>query len=321
MSDVYPRLVANQIRWWEKRIQENVWSYTLLRNFFDRNDLIKQIPEGLLKFDVYRWEKMPPGRISADVSNIPDAIPGITEESIDLVTFVTKVVLPFTTMDRWRNNPMGIGGGNMMQQVIDQQMKPLYLQLEQFLARGDDMKDTLYKDPFSGQGKFLGLFNGGTTFAAGGGDDIVSAAGDYIASFSTARKAMKKAAFEKLKYMMLSDLEPEDGAQQGANLYVTYTPITEYRALMERPDVAGWIASDNFIDKAETDYKIVVTTPKTNEGNPTYELIQGYNFKVIPLFGGYLSGKGQYETIIIHSCALKIHFKDAIQVSGTLTIS
>ncbi len=321
MSEVFPRLVANQIKFWETKIQENVWSYTKLRNFFDLNNLIRNIPEGLLKYDVYRWEKLPPGRITADVSNIPDAVPGISEESIDLVTFVIKVVLPFTTMDRWKNNPMGIGGGNMMQRVIDQQMKPLYLQLEQFLARGDDMKDILYKDPFSGQGKFKGLFNGGTAFAAGGGDNIVTAAGDYIASFSTAIKAMKKAAFEKQKYMILSDLEPHDGAQQGNNLYVTYTPISEWRAIMERPDVAGWMESDNFIDKAGTDYKITVTTPKTNEGNPTYELIQGYNFKVIPLLGGYLSTKGQYETIIIHSCALKIHFPKAIQNSGTLTVS
>lgn len=320
MSEVFPRLVANQIKWWEKRIQENVWSYTELRNFFDQNKLIKTIPDGLLKYDVYRWEKMPPGRITADVSNIPDAVPGITEESIDLVTFVTKVVLPFTTMDRWKNNPMGIGGGNMMSQVIDQQMKPLYLQVEQLLARGDDMKDTLYKDPFAGQGKFKGLFNGGTTFAAGGGDDVVSAAGDYIASFVTAKKALKTAAFQKQKYMILSDLEPEAGAEQGANLYVTVVPKTERQALMERDDVAGWIASPNFIDKAGTDYKIAVLTPKTNEGNPAFELIQGYNFKVIPLFGGYLSGKGQYETIIIWSGALKFNFTKSVQVSGTLTV-
>ena len=319
MSEVYPRLAPLQVKYIQKQIIDQSWNITFLRKFFKLNNLIRNIPEGLLKFDTYKWEKMPPGRIAADIQNVPDAIPGITTESVDIIHLVTKIVLPYTTTLRWKNNTIGIGGGNMMQQVVSQQMKPMYQQVEQLIARGDDMKDSVYKDPFIGQGKFKGLFNGGATFAAGlGADNDVAAAGDYIASFVTAKKALKNAAFEKQKYMIVTDLEPEAGAEQGNNLYVTYTPITERRAIMERPDVAGWITSPNYLDNAGTDYKMVVMTPFTSDGYPAVELIQGFNFRTIPLLGGYLNSKAQFETIVVWSGVVKIHFTGAIQDSGTL---
>ena len=209
----------------------------------------------------------------------------------------------------------------MMGRVVNQQMRALYQQVDQFLARGDAFKDPIAGDFMAGAGLFLGLFNGGTAFTAGlGSDDVVNAAGDYISSFSRAKKALKKASFEKRKYMIMSDLDVEDAAQQGANLYVTYTPITEYRAIMERPDVAGWIASHNFIDAAETDYKMLVTTPFTSEGKPAYRLLQGFNFRAIPLYGGALNGKLQYEVAVLWSGVLEFLFADSVQVSGTLTI-
>lgn len=319
---VYPRLTPNQVKFIQTEIEEQTWNNTLLRNFFDVNGLIKNVPEGMLKVETTIWEKLAPGQIGADIYNLPDSVPGFKVQTANLMTLGTKVVLKMGDVDAWKNNPLGIGGGDMMGSVINQQMRPLYQQVDQFLARGDAFKDPVLGDLMHGAGLFLGLFNGGTAFGAGGGgDDGMVAAGDYIASIATAKKALKKASFEKKKYMIMSDVDVEEDAQKGAHLYVTYTPITEYRAVLERPDIAGWIASDNFIDQAGTDYKMLLTTPFTSEGRPAYRLLQGYNFKVIPLNGGYVNGNLQYETAVVWSGVLEFLFADACQVSGTLNFA
>jgi len=323
MSSYYGNLTPNQVKFIQAEIEEQTWNNTLLRNFFSVNKgLIRNIPEGLLTYETQIWEKLKPGKIGADIYDLPENTPGFRVEEAKIMVLGTKIVLGYSDILRWRNNRQINGGGDMMGRVINQQMRALYQQVDQFLARGDAFKDPIEGDFMAGAGVFTGLFNGGTTFAAGlGGDDIVNAAGDYIASIVTAKKALKKAGFEKKKYMILSDLDVEEGAQQGANLYVTYTPITEYRAILERPDIAGWIASHNFIDEAETDYKMVLTTPYTSEGKAAYRLIQGFNFRAIPLYGGALNGSFQYEVAVIWSGALEFLFADAAQVSGTLTLA
>lgn len=320
---LYANLSPNQVRFIQSEIEEQTWNNTLLRNFFEVNPgLIRQIPEGLLTYETQLWEKLQPGRIGADIYDLPQNTPGFKVQEAKIMVLGTKIVLGYGDVLKWRNNRLIDGGGDMMGRVINQQMRALYQQVDQFIARGDAMKNPLAGDFMAGAGLFTGLFNGGTTFGAGdGGDDIMNAAGDYIASLATAKKALKKNGFEKQKYMIFTDVDVEEAAQQGTSLYVTYTPITEYRAVMERPDVAGWIASHNFIDEAETDYKMVITTPYTSEGKPAYRLIQGFNFRAIPLYGGALNGKLQYEVAVIWSGAFEFLFPQSAQVSGTLTLA
>ncbi len=319
---VYPRLTPNQVKYIQTEIEEQTWNNTLLRNFFEVNGLIKNIPEGMLTYETTIWEKLAPGQIGADIYNLPDSVPGFKVQLGKLMTLGTKVVLKMGDVDKWRNNPLGIGGGDMMAQVINQQMRPLYQQVDQFLARGDAFKNPVLGDLMHAAGVFLGLFNGGTTFGAGlGGDDGMVSAGDYLGSVPTAKKALKNAGFEKKKYMIMSDVDTEEDAQKGAHIYVSSIPVTEYRLMLERPDIAGWIASPNFIDQAGTDYKILFTTPFTSEGRPAYRLIQGYNFKVIPLNGGYVNSSLQYETAVIWSGFLEFLFGASCQVSGTLNFA
>jgi len=66
---------------------------------------------------------------------------------------------------------------------------------------------------------------------------------------------------------------------------------------------------------------MVLTTPYTSEGKAAYRLIQGFNFRAIPLYGGALNGSFQYEVAVIWSGALEFLFADAAQVSGTLTLA
>lgn len=323
MSSTYGNLTPNQVKFIQAEIEEQTWNNTLLRNFFSNDvnpGLTRKIPEGMLTYETQLWEKLQPGKIGADIYDLPENTPGFKVQEAKIMVLGTKIVLGYSDILRWKNNKLINGGGDMMGRVVNQQMKALYQQVDQFVARGDAFKNPIAGDFMAGEGLFTGLFNGGVTFAAGGGDDIVSAAGDYIASFATAKKALKKASFEKKKYMIMCDLDVEEAMQQGNNLYVTYNPITEYRALLERPDVAGIIASDNFIDQAGTDYKMLVTTPYTSEGKPAYRLIQGFDFRAIPLFGGALNGKLQYEVAVIWSGALEFLFNAASQVSGTLTL-
>ncbi len=325
MASYYGNLTPNQVKFIQAEIEEQTWNNTLLRNFFNNSvnpGLTRKIPEGLLTYETQLWEKLKPGKIGADIYDLPENTPGFKVQEAKIMVLGTKIVLGYSDILRWKNNKQINGGGDMMGRVVNQQMKALYQQVDQFIARGDAFKDPIAGDFMAGEGLFTGIFNGGTTFGAGlGADDDVTAAGDYISSFSRAKKALKKASFEKKKYMIMCDVDVEDAMQQGNNLYVTYTPITEYRALLERPDVAGIIASDNFIDTAGTDYKMVVTTPYTSEGKPAYRLIQGFDFRAIPLFGGALNGKLQYEIAVIWSGALEFLFADAAQVSGTLTIA
>ncbi|HEC64750.1 hypothetical protein LCGC14_0371370 [marine sediment metagenome] len=323
MSSYYGNLTPNQVKFIQAEIEEQTWNNTLLRNFFNNKvnpGLTRSIPEGLLTYETTLWEKLKPGKIGADIYDLPQNTPGFKVQEAKIMVLGTKIVLGYTDVLRWKNNRQINGGGEMMGRVVNQQMKALYQQVDQFLARGDAFKSPVAGDFMAGAGVFTGLFNGGTTFAGGGGDDVMTAAGDYIATFARAKKALKKAAFEKKKYMIFSDVDVEEAAQQGTNLYTTYTPITEYRAIMERPDVAGWIASHQFIDQAETDYKMVVTTPYTSEGKPAYRLIQGFDFRMIPLYGGALNGALQYEVAVIWSGALEFLFTDAAQVTGTLTL-
>lgn len=323
MSSYYGNLTPNQVKFIQAEIEEQTWNNTLLRNFFNNDvnpGLTRKIPEGLLTYETQIWEKLLPGKIGADIYDLPENTPGFRVEEAKIMVLGTKIVLGYSDILRWRNNKQIDGGGDMMGRTINQQMKALYQQVDQFLARGDAFKAPIAGDFMAGAGIFTGLFNGGTTFGAGGGDDVCSAAGDWIASYSTAKTALKKAGFEKKKYMILCDLDVENAMQQGNNLYITYAPVTEYRALLDRPDVAGIIASHNFIDQAETDYKMVVTTPYTSESKPAYRLIQGFDFRAIPLYGGALNGKLQYEVAVIWSGALEFLFADAAQVSGTLTL-
>ena len=317
MASYYGSLTQNQVKFIQAEIEEQTWNNTLLRNFFNNSinpGLTRKIPEGLLTYETQLWEKLKPGKIGADIYDLPENTPGFKVQEAKIMVLGTKIVLGYSDILRWRNNKQINGGGDMMGMMA--QMMPA------MLARGDAMKNPVAGDFMAGAGVFTGIFNGGTAFAAGlGSDDIVNAAGDYISSFARAKKALKKAGFEKKKYMILSDLDVEEAAQQGTSLYVTYTPITEYRAILERPDVAGWIASHNFIDEAETDYKMVVTTPYTSESKPAYRLIQGFDFRAIPLFGGALNGNLQYEVAVIWSGALEFLFADAAQVSGTLTLA
>ena len=325
MASYYGNLTPNQVKFIQSEIEEQTWNNTLLRNFFSNDvnpGLTRKIPEGLLTYETQLWEKLQPGKIGADIYDLPENTPGFKVQEAKIMVLGTKIVLGYSDILRWKNNKQINGGGDMMGRVVNQQMKALYQQVDQFIARGDAFKNPIAGDFMAGEGLFTGLFNGGTVFGAGlGADDDVTAAGDYLSSFSRAKKALKKAAFEKKKYMIMCDVDVEDAMQQGNNLYVTYNPITEYRALLERPDVAGIIASDNFIDAAGTDYKLLVTTPYTSEGKPAYRLIQGFDFRAIPLYGGALNGKLQYEVAVIWSGALEFLFADACQVSGTLTIA
>ena len=187
----YPRLTPNQIKFIQTEIEQQTWNNTLLRNFFEVNGLIRNIPEGMLTYETTLWEKLAPGQIGADIYDLPDSVPGFKVQTAKIMTLGTKIILKMGDVDKWRNNPLGIGGGDMMGQAVNQQMRALYQQVDQFLARGDDMKSPVLGDFMAGAGLFTGLFNGGTAFGAGlGGDNNVNAAGDYLGSIPTAKKAL-----------------------------------------------------------------------------------------------------------------------------------
>lgn len=319
----YSALTDNQIKYIQQRIENATWQSTAFLRFFRNHEgLIKNVGKGHPKKHIFAtFEKMNPGQISAGFHDLPDSHIRINETTTNLMLLATKVVIPQTWRDAWASNRL-IGEGDMLTQVLNQQLSAFYNQVDQFIAQGDSMKDPLTDDHSAGESQYTGLFNGFTNLSAGdGGDDDVTAAGDYISTFTNYKNALKAAGFDAMhSYLIMSTIGTEAAAEQGNNIYTSNIPTTERDAIMARDDVADWIATTN-AENASGEDQILVTAPYTNEGDPNYRLVQGYSFDVFPLYAGGLGPTGMYELVVAWSGAIEEIRATSVQRSGALTLS
>ena len=321
----YGMTTGNMVKLIQSKLEHASYSKTKLLGWFKTIGNIRQIPEGLIKHTITKIEKMEPGEVVASFSSLPSNVPRFTEQTTDLLTLGAKIVVPMNVLDQWRNNNLiDID----LSDIINEQMKSMIVQLDQFLAYGDSFKVPHTDDKNAGESFALGLFNGGTTFAAGDGkDDNMSAAGDYVSTVSIGAQALEDAGHESLDgYFMFSDNETYHDAERGVHQLNNYTFTNERRAIDADKNIRAWIQSTNF-DTASGVNRIVITNPYTNavpNGSDkqefAYRLLQGYNLKVVPLFNGGLNSQLNYEYAVIWSGALEFINSAAIQASGSLTL-
>lgn len=332
MSSTYQNLTPYQLRWIDDRIHNIAWQRTKFLNFFEKSPgatmsrrsngsvvvdggLVRSVDEGLEEIITTKWTKMKPGQIAGGLQDIPRNLIKIEQDSQPLMYLATKIAIPQNYMDAWENNQY-IKAGNMLAQATDQAMSALVNQVDQFIAYGDDMKTPLSHDYLKAAGKFTGLFNGFQSFSGGlGEDDVMTAAGDYIGTYVNGRENLKGQGLDAGPYFILSDNTTAAAAEQGNNLYTTYAPVTERRALIReygeiQGELGGWIDSINAFPGSNTSQNaICVTQPFISQRGekiePAYLLYVGYNFRVFPLWNGGLNDNLEREVAIVWSGRLQ----------------
>lgn len=357
MSSTYQNLTPYQLRWIEDRIHTEAWAKTKLLNFFNYSPgakttrtpngviktdggLVKSVAEGLEEVVITSWDQMKPGQIAGGLQDIPEQHIKLDQETQPLMYLATKITIPVNIIDAWNNN-QNIKAGQMLGRAIDKAMNAMINQVDQFIAYGDDMKDPLSHDTYSGAGDYTGLFNGFSTFTAGTGDDV-SAAGAYISSYVDARRELENNNYDSGPYYILSDNATYAAAESGNNVNTSPTFQTEARYLINEygqqsglmpPELGGWISSVNaFRNSSSTASRLAITQPYTSiRGNriePAMLLYVGYNFRVFPLWGGGINGNNMsYEAVIAWSGRLQELNKDSsgngqcLVRSGDLTLS
>jgi len=292
--------------------------------FFQKNNLIRQIPKGQ---DRWRYfDEKSPGK-SKMTSTIHDATilgPEFAEQDVQLMKFVGKIRLSKEQLDKFKTGTFI--GGDLMARTVAAAVREQRGQVDAFIAWGDETRSPGSSlDAIAGQGVYTGILNGGTELAAGGGDNIMTANGDYVATMANYYDALQDAGHQANEYVIVSDPATRKHAFQGAH-YLTGTGSTEYaRVLNDYPWLKQWIATPNCKDTSGVKYRIALIQPKQMDSkgkiNNTMELIMGYQFEVTPVANGGITESGNYEAFLETSCALVEFWPTANQRSPTLTIA
>jgi hypothetical protein len=314
-------LTDNQIKVIQRNLMNATWWQTQFLGFFRAHKgLIKPVGRGIVNHTTTQWERINPGEISVNLQNLPDSHGRLTTTDSVLCMLATKVTIPLQLRDAWKSNNL-VGGGDMVQATINQQLMAFYNQVDQFICHGDLMKTPLGNDPMAGAGKFTGIFNGFTDIGGGAGtDDDMTAAGDFIATVVNMIAALKTAGFEPEQYYIMSDVATWQASQVSNSLYTSNIPTTEYQAIMARPDIAAWIHSINAQDSSSNNM-MLMTSPYTSLGEPAYRLLTGYDFDVYPLYNGGLGPNMSFELGVVWSGAIEQLHATAIQNTDDLTFT
>lgn len=335
MSGTYHQnITPYQLRYIDEQIHAVAWNQAKFLNFFQRSPgaavtrnpmdgstrvdggLVRSVEEGLEQIVITNWEKMKPGQIAGGLQNIPTQYVKLYQESQPLMYLATKISIPVNFTHAWANNNL-IQAKDILKAALEQTMFPLVNQVDQFIAYGDDMKTPLASDRWASAGDFTGLFNGFQPFSGGiGADDDVTDAGDFIATYVNGRLNLENQGYDRGPYFILSDNATAAAAEQGNNLYTTYAPITERRALIReygdiQGELGGWISSLNAFPYSNTSQnRMCITQPFISQRGkkiePAYALYVGYNFRIFNLWNGGLNGNNMsYEFVVAWSGRLQ----------------
>lgn len=296
-----------------------------LYDFFQQNGLVRNLPLGQDKLRYFTEEKPDGAQMSSSIHDANIITPEYKEATVGQLYLAGKAQISLQDALKFKTNQHI--GGDLMKRTITSALRVIKNQVDQFLAYGDDMKDPVKAiDPFRGRGEFVGIFNGGTEINGGETDDgDMQAVNDYLATVHTMRKAMLTAGHKIPKFQLFSDLDTEYYATVGNQFYENVA-MTERKRVMELDYIQDWMVSPNFIDYAQTAYRLAMVCPaqRTGKGEgdirPNMELIQSMPFYVHPEHGGG-TNNGYYEYLLIWCGALVIYHDTAVQRTGTLTLT
>lgn len=325
----YTILQPRQVEWIEKSLQYESFYRTYGYAFLQEHGLIDPVGEGLSQVETTVFKKMKPGRISYGLQDLPDAVVRLDTVDSKIAVIATKILVNQQHVDAWVNNTANIASGTTLPNVmISEQIQTLFNQVDGFIFWGSAYRSELQRDvgKWEGSAEFTGMFNAFTAKGAGAGsDENMTAAGDYVATIDSYITSLKDAGWDSDQYWIFSDLSTWASAAKGNNFSST-TLTTERDRVIQRTDIAAWLSSPNMYDG--TNSRFVVTSParsmtakeRTARTRP-YRLLEGYKFRVFPLFGGGLDANMNYQIAIVWSGILEKTHDSAIYRSGNLTLA
>jgi hypothetical protein len=329
------QITSEQVQQIQPLIVEAVYGDNVMLNFAERNNLFYDIPRGPQSWKYFDWKEMETGKMMSGIQSMPVVHPVLGSRTVQLFFFGLKIEIDVLTVQNWQNaqNPRVGTTRDILAEAITKSMDPMNRSIDASIAYGDNSIFLADDDPMKGKGKFLGMFNSGVVFGAGGGDDGMGSFGDYIASCATATTNLKKQGFRKRQYAIMSDVNTHEDAQFGnGGVHLTAQGKNERDLVLERKDIAGWADSERafpYVTAASTyptveESRILFTTPTTPKGDQAYRIIRSHNFDLLRANGGnyndnfcYVIGvlwSGVFDPLIVDSngkCR-------AIQVSGVL---
>lgn len=325
----YTILQPRQVEQIEKSLQYESFYRTYGYAFFQEHGLIDPVGEGLSQVETTVFKKMKPGRISYGLQNLPDAVVRLDTVDSKIATIGTKVVVNQQHVDAWINNTANIASGTTLPNVmIAEQIQTLFNQVDGFIFWGSAYRSELQRDAgkWEGSAEFTGMFNAFTSKGAGAGsDNNVTAAGDYDATIDSFLISLQDNGWDSDQYWIFSDNLTWQASGKGNN-YSSTNLTNERNRVIQRTDVAAWLHSPNMYDG--TNSRILVTSPSSSKTakerksrTRPYRLLEGYKFRVFPLFGGGLDANLNYQIAIIWSGVLEKTHDTAIYRSGNLTLS
>ena len=327
----YTILQPRQVEWVERSLQFESFYRTWAYKYMAANGLIDPVGEGLSQVETTKFKKMKPGRISFGLQNLPDAVARVDTVDSKIAVIGTKVLVNKQHVDAWVNNTANIAGGTTLPTImISEQIQTLFNQVDAFLFWGDAYRTDLNvgrdQEPWASAGEFKGFLNAFTTKASGAGsDNNQTAAGDYVATVDSFIVSLKNAGWDSDQYTIFSDLATWQAAGKGNNFSST-TLTTERDRVLQRTDVTAWFGSPNAFDGSNS--RMCITSPGRSMGaNPRvprtrpYRLLEGYKFRVFPLFGGGLDANMNFQIAIIWSGVLEKTHDDAVIRSGNQTLA
>lgn len=327
MAD-YTILQPRQIEHIERTLQFESFYKTWGYKYLQAHGLIDPVGEGLINVESTVFKKSEKSVLSySGTQNLPDSVAKLTTVTSKMALLGIKLIINKTSMDAWVNNKSGIAAGTTLPTVmIAEQVQQLFNQVDAFIFWGDAFNVFRAGDEWHDAGEWTGMFNGFTTKPSGAGsDENVTAAGDYVATVDSYIISLKDAGWDSDQYFIFSDLLTWQAAGKGNNFSST-TLTTERDRVIQRTDVAAWIASPNAYDG--TNSRIIVTSPSrsmtSRERTPRtrpYRLLEGYKFRVYPLFGGGMDENMNFQIAILWSGVMEETHADAIYRSGNQTLA
>jgi len=312
----------------EQRVKGFLQVTPSLYNYFDTNGMIRNYGAGIDKVTYFDKKKPDGAHMASTIHNANLISPLWGETTVGFLYLVGKIGISKQDADKYRRGQWI--SGDLIQDTISDVVPVILNQVDQFLAWGDLMKDPVDAlDKYAGTGTFTGIFNAGTTLAAGKhADNDVADEGDYLYTIGKYRKALKAAAHEQAEYLLLSDLDTELECDIATNHFYATPGISEHQRVLEKKYIQDWMTSVNFIDSTLLKYRMAMIAPKANPKTVigqkgitnNFELYQGYAFETTPLHNGGLSSEGYYEWLVEWSGRLVVYEATSIQHSGDLTI-
>jgi hypothetical protein len=300
-----------------------------LYRYFQSNGLIRNLGDGIDKINYLEANEIDGGRMASSIHQHNIVTPEWKEVKVSFLYLNTLIRISRQDVDKHRNGQRL--RGDLIKDTMDMVIPTMVNQIDQFCAWGDRMKDSLTAlDKYRNSDTFTGLFNSGTTLQGGADtDDDMTTLGDYRYTAGAMRNALRAAAHEMNQYMLLSDLQTSLIADIGANHQYTNVGISEHQRVMEKKYIKDWMDSDNFIDSSEAKYRMAMIAPKQINPSPiggkgitnNFELLVGYPFRVMPVYGGQMDIDKYFNWAVTWSGAFVVYKDTAIQHTGDLTLT